>query len=62
MIDFLLKTLSGRMLCVLTSQESQLGTCIFPTGPVVHRLGAELGFSGDMALLSLEGKELAFVK
>lgn len=31
-------------------------------GPVVHRLAAELGFFGDMELLSLEGKELCFVK
>lgn len=42
------------MLCGLSSQESLLGTCSFPTGPVVHRLGSELDFSGDMVLLSLE--------
>lgn len=46
------------MLCGLTSQEPLLRICIFPTGPVVHRLGAELGFFRDMELLNLEGKEL----
>lgn len=49
------------MLCDLSSQESLLGTYIFPTGPGVHKLGTKLAFSGDMGLLSLE-KNWSFVK